>query len=131
MGMSLHHGQARRFLGFAWSFALSLLAPALASAAPPPPTDSFVEFESGPVRPLAMSPDGQHLYAVNIPDNRLEIFEVSDGGLAHVASVPVGMEPVAVAAHGNDEVWVVNNLSDSVSIVRLSQNGPPHVIGTL
>ena len=34
----------------------------------------FVNFESGQVRPLALSPDGSRLYAANTPDNRLEIF---------------------------------------------------------
>jgi DNA-binding beta-propeller fold protein YncE len=116
----------RRTVGrLAAIFALTLLAPPLAGAGP------FVTFESGPVRPMAMSPDGLHLYAVNIPDNRLEIFDVGDSGISHIASVPVGMEPVAVAAHGDDEAWVVNNLSDSVSIVRLSQVSPPHVTQTL
>ena len=38
-------------------------------------------------------------------------------GLTHAGSVPVGLEPVAVAARTNAEVWVVNHLSDSVSIV--------------
>ena len=62
---------------------------------------SFIEFESGPVRPLALSPDGTRLFAANIPDNRLEIFSVNAGALAHLDSVPVGMEPVAVAARSN------------------------------
>src|SRR5262249_18582352 len=35
---------------------------------------SFVTFETGQVRPLAMSPDGTKLFAVNTPDDRLEIF---------------------------------------------------------
>ena len=62
---------------------------------------SFVEFESGQVRPLALSPDASHLFAVNTPDNRLEIFDVSGGGLGTHTSVPVGLEPVAVAARTN------------------------------
>ncbi len=33
--------------------------------------------------------------------------------------MPVGLEPVAVAARSNDEAWVVNHLSDSVSVVKL------------
>ncbi|MBW2388432.1 MAG: DUF4215 domain-containing protein, partial [Deltaproteobacteria bacterium] len=53
-------------------------------------------------------------------DNTLEIFDVTAGGLTFAASVPVGMEPVAVAARTNDEVWVVNHLSDSISIVDIS-----------
>ena len=43
-------------------------------------TSSFVEFESGQVRPLALSPDGTHLFAVDTPDNRLEIFDVASDG---------------------------------------------------
>ena len=81
---------------------------------------SFVEFESGHVRPIALSPDGSQLFAVNTPDNTLEIFDVGVGGLTFAAAVPVGLEPVAVAARTNDEVWVVNHLSDSISIVDLS-----------
>src|SRR5438876_9434131 len=101
-------------------------------------TSSFVEFESGQVRPLALSPDGTHLFAVDTPDNRLEIFDVaSDGTLVprtlatySTHTVPVGLEPVAVAARSNTEVWVVNHLSDSVSIVELS-GATPRVVRTL
>ncbi len=81
-------------------------------------------FESGQVRPLALSPDGEHLFAVNTPDNRLEIYRVRQSGLTHVGSVTVGLEPVAVAVRNNDEVWVVNHLSDSVSLVDV--NHPRH-----
>src|SRR5436309_1933887 len=93
---------------------------------------SFVPFESGQVRPLALSPDDLHLYAVNTPDDRLEIFDVdSQGNLTHSGSVPVGLEPVAAAAHGDARhVWVVNHLSDSVSIVDVSSS-PPRVVRTL
>jgi YVTN family beta-propeller protein len=78
---------------------------------------AFTAFETGQVRPLALSRDGNILYATNTPDNRLEIFLVKGRGLAHIASVPVGLEPLAVAVRDNGEVWVVNHLSDSVSIV--------------
>src|SRR5262249_8070924 len=67
---------------------------------------SFTLFESGQVRPLALSPSGAFLYAVNTPDNRLEVFQVTPGGLTHVSSVPVGLEPVAVSARSDEEVWV-------------------------
>src|SRR5438874_8476598 len=92
---------------------------------------SFVEFESGQVRPLALSPDHSRLFAVNTPDARLEIFAVDGAGnLTRTGSVAVGLEPVAVAARTNGEVWVVNHLSDSVSIVDVSSN-PPRVVRTL
>jgi len=94
------------------------------------PDGSFVNFESGQVRPLALTPDGTRLLATNTPDNRLEIFDVQGGSLVHSGSVPVGLEPVAVATLSNGEAWVVNHLSDSISIVDLAAD-PPRVRETL
>ena len=91
---------------------------------------SFVAFESGHVRPIAMSPDGSRVFAVNTPDNRLEVFDNTSGSLTHVDSIPVGMEPVTVAARTNDEIWVVNHLSDSISIIDMAAT-PPQVVRTL
>jgi hypothetical protein len=85
---------------------------------------AFVTFESGHVRPLALSPGGSRLFAVNTPDNRLTIYNVTAGGLTLAAEVPVGLEPVAVAARTDTEVWVVNHLSDSVSIVTIDAVNP-------
>jgi DNA-binding beta-propeller fold protein YncE len=84
---------------------------------------SFTLFESGQVRPLALSPNGKFLFAANTPDNRLEVFRIKNHGLERRASIPVGLEPVAVAARSDTEVWVVNHLSDSVSVVQLNQGG--------
>jgi DNA-binding beta-propeller fold protein YncE len=105
------------------------LVPALLIGGIASAQSSFVAFESGHVRPIALSPNGLKLFVVNTPDNTLEIFDVGAGGLSFSAAVPVGMEPVAVAARNNDEVWVVNHLSDSVSIVDLT--GVPSVTRTL
>lgn len=112
-------------------FALALIASlglgANARAAP-----SFTLFESGQVRPLGLSPDGKLLFAVNTPDNRLEVFRVKSSGLVHRASIPVGLEPVAVAVRSEAEVWVINHLSDSVSVVELGHDGyGGHVARTL
>lgn len=90
---------------------------------------SFVEFESGHVRPIAKSPDGNTLFAVNTPNGTLEVFDLTSGTPAFLYRVPVGLEPVAVAARTNTEVWVTNQLSDSVSIVSLA--GTAHVVRTL
>ena len=90
---------------------------------------SFVEFESGQVRPVATSPDGTTLFAVNTPGGTLEAFDLGSGTPIFKYRVPGGVEPVAVAARTNSEVWVTNLLSDSVSIVSLS--GTPHVTRTL
>jgi len=110
---------------------LAVVSLTLGSATPSAALGNFVTFESGQVRPLALSPDGNRLFAVNTPDNRLEIFTLDGAGTpTHAGSVQVGMEPVAVAARTNTEVWVVNHLSDSVSIVDLSGT-EPRVINTL
>jgi DNA-binding beta-propeller fold protein YncE len=91
----------------------------------------FVLFESGQVRPLALSQDQQQLYAVNTPDNRLEIYTIKGKKLIHENSVPVGLEPVAVAIANSNEVWVTNLLSDSVSIVDISDLKNAYVKKTL
>jgi DNA-binding beta-propeller fold protein YncE len=115
-------GQSRSLMRQALAFMALVLTLAI-SAAPSLAQPSFITFESGQVRPVALTPDGSTLLAVNTPDNRLEVFSVTAGSLTHIDSIPVGMEPVAVAARTNSEVWVVNHLSDSVSIVDLS--APP------
>jgi DNA-binding beta-propeller fold protein YncE len=92
---------------------------------------AFTAFESGQVRPLALSLDGAFLFVTNTPDNRLEVFRVLPGRLQPVTSVPVGLEPVAVAARSDGEVWVVNHLSDSISVVDVSVPEAAHVVQTL
>ena len=90
---------------------------------------SYVNYESGQVRPIALSSDGQKLFAVNTPDARLEIFSVGTS-ITPLASVPVGLDPVAIAEDPNGRVWVVNHLSDSISVVEVN-SAEPHVIQTL
>jgi YVTN family beta-propeller protein len=80
-------------------------------------------------RPLVKSPDGTKLFAANTPNGTLEIFNITATGLTLASRVPVGLEPVAVAVRSNTEVWVVNHLSDSVSVVSLT--GTPRVTRTL
>ncbi len=109
------------------SLILGLILTVVSAASAQP---SFTAFESGPVRPLAMSFDGSRLFVANIPDNRLEIFSVAEGELAAIGSVGVGLEPVAVAVRDDGEVWVVNHLSDSISVVDVSTT-PPRVVRTL
>src|SRR6267142_5950906 len=95
-----------------------------------PYSQAFAAFESGQVRPLAITPDKHFLLAVNTPDAKLEIFRINNFGLDHRASVPVGLEPVSVAVRNNGEAWVVNHLSDSVSVIELSDTHS-HVKRTL
>ncbi len=120
----------RVFSKFIATFAPLLFAFALCFSPFIQAQSSYYLFESGHVRPLLMSADGSKLFSVNTPDNRIEIYTINNNGLSHSVSVPVGMEPVALAARNNNELWVVNHLSDSVSIIDLSLT-PPQVVNTL
>ncbi|MFK7731745.1 MAG: YncE family protein [Pseudomonadales bacterium] len=91
--------------------------------------NSYTLFESGHTRPLALSPNGQLLFATNTPANCLEIYSTEDDNLTLVSSVSVGLEPIAVAAKSDTEIWVVNHLSDSVSVVDIKNT--PRVVRTL
>ncbi|MGH7830264.1 MAG: YncE family protein, partial [Candidatus Binatia bacterium] len=90
----------------------------------------MTHFETEPVRPLALSPDGRYLYALNTADDRLEIFAAEGESLRAVGETTVGLRPVALALRGN-EAWVVNHLSDSVSVVDVGDPDRPRVAHTL
>ena len=98
---------------------LTMLFAGTASAAT---EKDFTLFESGQVRPLALTSDGSKLVSVNTPNNAIEVYAVTDAGLSHISSIAVGLEPVAVALRNDNEAWVVNHLSDSISIVDLQAN---------
>ncbi|MEQ1892470.1 MAG: hypothetical protein ABL998_08025 [Planctomycetota bacterium] len=88
----------------------------------------FVHWESPHVHPLERTPNGARLLAVNTVDARLEVFSLASGTPVFERSIPVGLEPVSVRARTSTEAWVVNHVSDSVSIVDLLQG---HVVATL
>ena len=80
----------------------------------------YRNFEGPQVHPLALTPDGTRLLAVNTPNATLSVFQLVSGSPVLTAEIPVGLEPVSVAARNNREAWVVNWMSDSVSIVDLT-----------
>lgn len=82
----------------------------------------YVNFEGKQTNPLRLSPDSTRLFAVNTPDARLSVFDVSNpSNPILIAEIPVGIEPVSVNPRSNDEAWVVNEVSDSISIVSVSR----------
>lgn len=103
--------------------ATALMFAAAASA------QSFINYESPLVSPVRITPDGLRLCAAHTADNRLCVYSLFNPSQpVLVQEIVVGLEPVSVNARTNDEVWVVNHLSDSVSIVSLSQG---RVVATL
>ncbi|MGB1310716.1 MAG: Ig-like domain-containing protein [Leucothrix sp.] len=96
---------------------LLLVTPAVSDTNP---TDGLVNYESPHVHPIDLTPDNNTLLAVNTAAHRLEIYNVANGGMTYQGFVPVGLDPVSVRARSNTEAWVVNHLSDSVSVVNLN-----------
>jgi YVTN family beta-propeller protein len=102
---------------------LAALVPSIGAA------QSFQNFESALVHPIRVSGDGTLLFVANAPDNRLEVYSLADpASPLLLRTIPVGLEPVSVTPRTNDEVWVTNNLSDSVSIVSVAAG---RVVATL
>lgn len=89
---------------------------------------SFLQIEARQVHPIALTPDGTRLLALNSPDAKLSVFDPAPASPALLAEIPVGIAPVSVRARTNDEAWVVNEVSDSVTIVSLATHS---VIATL
>ena len=89
---------------------------------PRAPTQSFRNHESPQVHPIRVSADGTRLYAVNTPDNRVAVYSLDDPSRpVLITEIPTGLEPVSVAPRNRDELWVVDRLSDSVSVVSVSK----------
>lgn len=101
-------------LGFGLAIAPSHLISSPASS------PDFVHFESSHVHPAVMTPDGTRLLVVSTPDNRLSVFDLTGAKPQRIAEIPVGLEPVSVAVRDNGEAWVVNTLSDDISVVDLT-----------
>lgn len=88
--------------------------------APGFPQAPFINWETPHVHPLDLTPSGDTLLAVNTADNRLEVFSITTATAIHMESIPVGLDPVTVRARTDLEVWVVNHISDTISIVDLA-----------
>ncbi|MCC7142651.1 MAG: T9SS type A sorting domain-containing protein [Candidatus Eisenbacteria bacterium] len=77
-------------------------------------------FESAPVHPVELSADRTRLFVAHTADHRLVVFDLTgDAAPIRVAEVQVGLEPVTVRALSGEQVWVVNHVSDSISLVDL------------
>jgi YVTN family beta-propeller protein len=109
--------------------ALPEAEPAVAPAADEPArtaeaatAGSFTNFEGAQTNPVRVSADGTRLYVVDTPDARLSVFDLATPASPRlIAEIPVGIEPVSVNPRTTDEVWVVNQVSDSISIVSASR----------
>lgn len=78
---------------------------------------NFVNFETAPVHPVAVSPDGKLLAVCNLPDSRVELFDLTSVTPRRMGSVFTGVDPVTARFRSNTELWVINHISDSISII--------------
>lgn len=97
----------------------------MAAAALPAPAVQYgpkavVNFETPHVHPLERTPDGASLLAVNTAEGTLMVFSLATGTPVLQRTVPVGVDPVSVRARHAGEAWVVNRVSNSISIVDLA-----------
>lgn len=84
-----------------------------------PDQGSYVNYETPHVHPLDISPDGTKLAAVNTPGGYVEIFNINgtNGSLTLANSIRVGVDPVTARWRTNSELWVINQISDSISVI--------------
>ncbi len=88
----------------------------------------FVNWETPPVHPLDISPNRTTLAVAITADNRIDIFDVSAARAKFKYSVIVGIDPVTVRFRNDQQLWVVNHISDSLSVIDLIEE---RVISTI
>lgn len=82
----------------------------------------YANFEPAETNPIRLSADATRLFAVNSANNSLSVFDVTQpSNPVLLSEIPVGVGPVSVDSRNDDEVWVVNQVSNSVSVVSVSR----------
>ena len=85
-------------------------------------TQAFANFEPSQTNPIRLSADGTRLFAVNTANNSLSVFNVTNPSTPTLLSeIPVGLGPVSVNPLSDNVAWVVNQVSNSISVVSVSQ----------
>ncbi len=125
--MSYRLGIDRRRIAAEFAaFAMGLL-PILGTSSAEP---SFVNWETAPVHPIDLSPNGKQLAVANLPAAQLEIIDVTSQDLQQVARIPVGLDPVTARYYSPEQVWVVCHISDSINVIDIPSQRVVDVIQT-
>ena len=95
------------------------------------PIEGLINFESPHVHPIDITPNGNTLVSVNTAAHTLEVWNISGTSINPIISIPVGLDPVSVRVRNDSEAWVVNHMSDSVSIVNLDSQTVTQTLKTL
>jgi DNA-binding beta-propeller fold protein YncE len=70
------------------------------------------------------------LAVCNLPDGRVELFDLVGAVPQLRASIPVGIDPVTVRFRNDNELWVVNHISDSINIIDIARAAVQEVLVT-
>lgn len=110
-----------RLVAMILAVGLSLFSSPAGAQVPP---SEFVNFEGAQTNPIRMSADGTRLFALNTPNSTVSVFNLANPSAPSLmVEIPVGIEPVSVNVNpaNDDEIWVVNQVSDSVSVASVSK----------
>ena len=91
----------------------------------------FANFESPPVKPIALEADGTVLYVANTPAGHLVVVDTADDQFVVRDEIAVGLDPVTVAVQPGTStpmVWVANFLSDTITVVDVAERVVTEVI---
>jgi DNA-binding beta-propeller fold protein YncE len=79
---------------------------------------AYANFEASQTSPIRISADGKFLFAVNTANSSLSVFSLAQpSNPVLLAEIPVGLGPVSVNPRNDYEAWVVNQVSNSISVV--------------
>lgn len=92
---------------------------------------AFANFETAPVHPVTLGPDGRTLAVCNLPDGRVKLFDLAGALPAPIGDVPVGLDPVSLRFRTTNELWVLNHISRSISIVDVARRLVVDTLATL
>ena len=85
-------------------------------------------FENHPIHALDLSPNKRLLAIAHTADARVQLMDVSGGLAVSNGHVVVGYDPVSVRFRNDSQLWVVNHVSDSISVVDIDSR---RVVATL
>lgn len=81
---------------------------------------AYANFEASQTNPIRLSSDGTRLFAVNTANSSLSVFDVTTPtSPSLLVEIPVGLGPVSVNPLTNNVAWVVNQVSNSISVVSV------------
>ncbi len=87
-----------------------------------PLSAAFTHHEARQCHPICINSSGSQLLAVNSIEGRLSVFALGNHSRPALSwEIPTGSEPVTVRLRNDNEAWVVNEVSDTVTIINLAE----------